>query len=75
MALAQERITNSTFTSVMMDDTSGKSNVEQSAFSVRLVYQGEIEEHLLALVDSAEDQSADGLTWFNDYLAGNSLRF
>ena len=58
----QKRITNSTFISVMMDDTSDKSNVEQSAVSVRLVYQGEIEEHLLALVDSSEDQSADGLT-------------
>ena len=57
----QKRITNSSFISVMMDDTSDQSSIEQSAVSVRLVHQGEIEEHLLALVDSSEDQSAGGL--------------
>ena len=46
----------------MMDDTSDISRVEQSAVSVRLVYKGEVEEHMLALIDSSEDQTADGLT-------------
>ena len=45
-----------------MHNTSDQSNVEQSAVSVQLVHQREIEEHLLALVDSSEDQSAGGLT-------------
>ena len=46
----------------MMDDTSNVSIVEQSAISVRLINKGEIEEHLLGLIDSSNDQSADGLT-------------
>eukprot|EP00795_Rhopilema_esculentum_P015942 gene15942-biopygen5329 len=45
----------------MMDDTSDISRVEQSAVSVRLIYKGEVEEHMLALIDSSEDQTADGL--------------
>eukprot|EP00794_Sanderia_malayensis_P008392 gene8392-9293_t len=38
------------------------ANVEQSAISVRLVYEGEVEEHLLGLVDASKDQSVDGLS-------------
>ena len=45
-----------------MDDTSDIFQVEQSAVSVRLVYKGEVEEHMLALIDSSKDQTADGLT-------------
>eukprot|EP00794_Sanderia_malayensis_P010108 gene10108-11143_t len=56
------RVTKSRFVSVMMDDTSDLSNTEQSAISVRLIHNGNIEEHLLGLVDASEDQSADGLT-------------
>ena len=58
----QKRIDSSKFLAVMMDDTSDRSNVEQSAVSVRLVYNGEVEEHLLGMVDSSADTSADGLT-------------
>eukprot|EP00112_Aurelia_sp_Birch-Aquarium-sp1_P026788 Seg9728.1 transcript_id=Seg9728.1/GoldUCD/mRNA.D3Y31 product="hypothetical protein" protein_id=Seg9728.1/GoldUCD/D3Y31 len=46
----------------MMDDTSDCSNIEQSAASVRLINNGEIEEHLLGMIDSSDDQSADALT-------------
>ena len=45
-----------------MDDTSDISNVEQSAISVRLIHNGEVEEHLLGLINVSDDQSADGLT-------------
>ncbi len=58
----QRRIDESNFIGVMMDDTSDCSNVEQSAISVRLVHEGEVEEHLLGLVNASGDQSADGLT-------------
>eukprot|EP00794_Sanderia_malayensis_P002228 gene2228-2538_t len=58
----QTRIDTSKFISVMMDDTSDASNVEQSAVSVRLVHDGEIEEHLLGLIDASADQSAGSLT-------------
>ena len=58
----QGRIDNSRFLAVMMDDTSDISNVEQSAVSVRLVHNGNVEEHLLGMVDVSEDASADGLT-------------
>ena len=46
----------------MMDDTSDRSNVEQSDVSVRLVYNGEVEEYLLGMVYSSGDTSADGVT-------------
>ena len=46
----------------MMDDTSDTSNIEQSAVSIRLIFDGNVEEHLLALVNSSGDQSADALT-------------
>ena len=46
----------------MIDDTSDTSNNEQSAVSVRLINNGEVEEHLFGLIDASEDQSADGLT-------------
>eukprot|EP00794_Sanderia_malayensis_P001770 gene1770-1972_t len=45
-----------------MDDTSDISNREQSAIPIRLIYDGNIEEHLLGLIDSSSDQSAEGLT-------------
>ena len=56
------RIDNSRFLAVMMDDTSDISNVEQSAVSVRLLHNGNVEEHLLGMVDASEDASVDGLT-------------
>ena len=58
----QRRMDNSRFVSVMMDDTSDTSNVEQSVVSVRLINDGEVEEHMLGLMDASDDQSADGLT-------------
>ena len=58
----QKRIDNSNFIAVMMDDTSDCSNIEQSAVSVRLINNGEIEEHLLGMINSSDDQSADALT-------------
>eukprot|EP00112_Aurelia_sp_Birch-Aquarium-sp1_P016925 Seg3879.5 transcript_id=Seg3879.5/GoldUCD/mRNA.D3Y31 product="hypothetical protein" protein_id=Seg3879.5/GoldUCD/D3Y31 len=45
-----------------MDDTSDTCKVEQSAVSVRLVYNGEVEEHMLGMIDASDDQSADALT-------------
>ena len=47
---------------VMMDDTSDCSNVEQSAVSIRLVQKGEVEEHLLGMINCSNDQSADALS-------------
>ena len=58
----QRRVEKSRFLAVMMDDTSDLSNIEQSAVSVRLTNDGEVQEHLLGLVDCSVDQSADGLT-------------
>ena len=58
----KKRLDDSRFVSVMMDDTSDTSNIEQSAVSIRLINNGEVEEHLLGLVDATDDQSADGLT-------------
>ena len=58
----QKRIEGSQFIAVMMDDTSDTSNVEQSAVSVRLVHNGEVEEHMLGMIDASDDQSADALT-------------
>ena len=58
----QQRIDNSRFIAVMMDDTSDSSNIEQSAVSVRPLCDGNVEEHLLGLVDSSGDQSANALT-------------
>lgn len=58
----KQRVQKSLFIAVMMDDTSDFSNVEQSAVSVRLINNGEVEEHLLGLVNSSNDQSASGLT-------------
>ena len=58
----QNRIEKSNFFSIMMDDTSDISNVEQSAISIRIIHDGSIEEHLLGLIDSSNDQSAQGLT-------------
>ena len=57
----QRRVDNSPFLAVMMDDTSDTTNTEQSAVSVRLVHNGDVEEHLLRMVDSSGDQSADAL--------------
>ena len=56
------RIDNSKFIFILMDDTSDLSNTEQSAICVRLINNGKIEEHLQGLIDSSCDQSADGLT-------------
>ena len=56
------RINRSKFISIMMDDASDLSNTEQSAISVRLIHNGKIEEHLLGLIDSSDDQSSDDLT-------------
>ena len=56
------RMNRSKFISIMMDDTSDLSNTEQSAISVRLIHDGKIEEHLLGLIDSSDDESADGLS-------------
>lgn len=58
----QKRVDSSQFVGVMMDDTRDCSNVEQSAVSVRTVHNGEVQEHLLGLIDASDDQSADGLT-------------
>ena len=58
----QRRIDKSRFISVMMDDTSDTSNVEQSVVSVRLINNGAVEEHMLGLIDASDDQSADGLS-------------
>ena len=58
----QRRVEKSRFLAVMMDDTSDLSNIEKSAVSVRLTNDGEVQEHLLGLVDCSVDQSADGLT-------------
>ena len=58
----QNPVQASRFVSVMMDDTSDMSNTEQSAVSVRLIHEGNLEEHLLGLTDASDDQSADGLT-------------
>eukprot|EP00794_Sanderia_malayensis_P001755 gene1755-1957_t len=58
----QKRIDSSKFLAVMMDDTSDRSNVEQSATSIRLVYNGEVGEHLFGMTDSSADTSANGLT-------------
>ena len=58
----QRRIDASTFVAVMMDDSSDASNVEQTVVSVRLVYDGEVEEHMLGVVDCSDDQSAENLT-------------
>ena len=44
----------------MMDDTSDIGNVEQSVVYVRLVHDGEVEEHLLSLINSSSDMSANG---------------
>ena len=45
----------------MMEEPSDISNVEQSAVSVRLVHNGDVEEHLLGIVDASEDTSSEGL--------------
>ena len=58
----QNRMKLSKFISVMMDDTSDNSNVEQSAVSVRFVHNGEVVEHMLGLIDSSKDQSANNLS-------------
>ncbi|XP_065068262.1 uncharacterized protein LOC135693660 [Rhopilema esculentum] len=46
----------------MLDDSSDASNVEQTVVSVRLVYDGEVEDHMLGVVDCSDDQSAENLT-------------
>eukprot|EP00794_Sanderia_malayensis_P001780 gene1781-1984_t len=58
----QKRIDNSQFVAVMMDDTSDVSGVEQSAVSVRLINNGEVEEHLLGIIDCSKDTTASALT-------------
>ena len=58
----QSRMDGSTFLAVMMDDASDVSHIEQSAVSVRLLHNGNIEEHLLGMVDASSGQSADDLT-------------
>ena len=52
----QRRIDNSKFLAVMMDDTSDASNIKQSAVSIRPIYDGKVEEHLLAMANSFGDQ-------------------
>lgn len=49
----QSRMDGSTFLAVMMEDTSDVSHIEQSAVSVRLLHNGNIEEHLLSMLDSS----------------------
>ena len=46
----------------MMDDTSDLSNIEQSAVSIQLIYDGNLEERLLSPTGASVDQSAEGLT-------------
>ena len=58
----QNRVESSKFISVMVADTIDVSNIEQSAVSVCLVHNGEIEQHLLGLIDASADQSANSLT-------------
>ena len=53
----QKWVEKSRFISVMMDDTSDSSNVEQSAVSVRVIHDGVVEEHLLGLIDASDDSS------------------
>ncbi len=67
----KNRVNASRFVSVMMDDTSDLSNTEQSAVSVRLIHDGNLEEHLLGLTDASDDQSADGLTKIMMKMLGN----
>eukprot|EP00795_Rhopilema_esculentum_P009914 gene9914-biopygen12623 len=57
----QKRINSSKYVAVMMDDTTDISNVEHSAVPVRLVHNGEVEEHMLGMIDASNDQSADAL--------------
>eukprot|EP00794_Sanderia_malayensis_P010654 gene10654-11784_t len=45
-----------------MDDTSDVSGVEQSTVSVRLINNGEVEEHLLGIIDCSKDTTASALT-------------
>ena len=58
----QGRIDNSQFLAVMMDETSDVSRAEQSAVSVHLINEGEVEEHLLGMIKCSKDTSADALT-------------
>ena len=58
----QRRIDNSQFLAVMIDETSDVSRVEQSAVSVRLINEGEVEEHLLGMIKCSKDTSANTLT-------------
>ncbi len=67
----KNRVNASRFVSVMIDDTSDLSNTEQSAVSVRLIHDGNLEEHLLGLTDASDDQSADGLTKIMMKILGN----
>eukprot|EP00794_Sanderia_malayensis_P002083 gene2083-2361_t len=58
----QKSIDNSKFVALMMDDTSDVSGVEQSAVSVRLINNWEVEEHLLGIIDCSKDTTASALT-------------
>ena len=58
----QRRIDNSQFLAVMMDETSDVSRVEQSAVSVCLINKGEVEEHLLGIIECSKDTSANTFT-------------
>ena len=58
----QKRIDASTFIAVIIDDSSDASNVEQTVLYVRLVYDREVKEHMLGVVDCSDDQSAESLT-------------
>ena len=70
----QNRVSNSRYLAVMMDDTSDIGNVEQSVVSVRLVHDGEVEEHLLSLINSSSDMSATGFDKTSSgYIASEKL--
>ncbi|XP_065054458.1 zinc finger MYM-type protein 1-like isoform X1 [Rhopilema esculentum] len=58
----QRRIDKSQFLAVMMDETSDVSRVEQSAVSVRLINEGEVEEHLLGIIECSKDTTANTLS-------------
>ena len=58
----KNRIDDSKFIAVIMDVISDFSHVEQSAVSIRLVNNGEVEEHMLRMMNSSQDQSADDLS-------------
>ena len=58
----QNRVHNSKFIAVMLDDTSVASNVKQSAVTICIVHSGKVNEHMLGMIDASVDKSTDALT-------------